>query len=92
MLAATHSVVGVMNEPIWRSLGPTQRVQFIPKDHNWFTLSEVLVKVSFGERGGTYGVFQKKSRENPYYELRVGFCLYNSNINILANTYYMYKI
>ena len=52
--------VGVVSEPIWRSLVPTQRSQFIPEDRNWFTWCEVLVKVSFGERGSTFGIFQKK--------------------------------
>ena len=65
---ATHLVVGVVNEPIWRSLVPTQRSQFVPEDRNWFTWCEVLVKVSFGERGSTFGIFQKNLRENAYYE------------------------
>ena len=65
-LEATHSAVGVTSEPIWRSLVPTQRSQFSPEDRNWFTWREVLVKVSFGERGSTFGIFQKELRENAY--------------------------
>ena len=56
--------------PMWRSLDPrSERNSLLQKIIiivivDAFTLRVVLVKVSFGERGGTYRVFQKKLREN----------------------------
>ena len=59
------------------------------RDHNWFTLSVALVKVSFGERGGTYSFFLENVRENAYICIEPwnvlkgtfhGTCMYDQHI------------
>ena len=67
--AAPQPSQGATNVPMWRSLDPHSERNSFQEIHNQFTLSMALVKVSFGERGGTYIVFQKKLRENAYFYL-----------------------
>ena len=49
-LAAPHPALGVMNEPIWRSLDPTLQVKPFVENTMCFGHMKALVKVSFGER------------------------------------------
>ena len=67
VMEAPQPAQGATNEPIWRSMDPTQRVQSLTPDSNWFASCVALVKVSFGERGSTFGIFQNKIQENAYF-------------------------
>ena len=46
-LAAPHPVLGVMNEPIWRSSDPTLQVKSFVDDTMCFCHMKLLMKVSF---------------------------------------------
>ena len=76
-LEAPQLSQGATNVPTWR------RAQLISKDHNWFTLSVALVKVSFGERGGAYSL--KSFFGKCYEKMPSSTTTININISNLAN-------